>query len=308
MKQMSNDVEMSDKVETTKTKLSRWTRPSEIGLVIKREAESIRGTQELTAESTTRLLAKTAVESVESKGAVGSATGALAYTTIPSEMNASLKRLAEESESLPPKIARRHTFSAIETAWAFSRNSWYRWSIVGSNVAMNHADDWRLPAAARGQHEVSGWLRIYHVLAALLTSATMRYTNCKVLEFAGDTCWKLVPMAYQYFICPVWQASELSNTVCKITNNAPLVHGMEECGAVAYVMHNPVDIHRFLPLKFLESSKKGPRNTFIPFPWQLHPPRRWFKQIDFLHQAFGQLQRRRPGRSTSYNTYQSFRE
>jgi len=29
MKQMSNDVEMSDKFETTKTKPSRWTRPSQ---------------------------------------------------------------------------------------------------------------------------------------------------------------------------------------------------------------------------------------------------------------------------------------
>jgi hypothetical protein len=43
-------------------------------------------------------------------------------------------------------------------------------------------------------------LNTYNVLAALSTFATMRHTDCEVLEFAGDTCWKLVAMAYQYFV------------------------------------------------------------------------------------------------------------
>lgn len=40
----------------------------------------------------------------------------------------------------------------------------------------------------------------YNVLAALSTFATMRYSDCEVFEIAGDTCWKSVAMAYQYFI------------------------------------------------------------------------------------------------------------
>lgn len=73
--------------------------------------------------------------------------------------------------------------------------------------------------------------------------------------------WKLVYMAYQYFICPASQSSELGNRVCKIRNNAPLAHRMEECGAAVYVMHNPVDIHKLLALKSLEPSKEGPREV-----------------------------------------------
>jgi hypothetical protein len=40
----------------------------------------------------------------------------------------------------------------------------------------------------------------YDVLAVLSTFATMRYTDYEVFNFAGDTCWKLVAMGYQYFI------------------------------------------------------------------------------------------------------------
>lgn len=88
----------------------------------------------------------------------------------------------------------------------------------------------------------------FDVLAGLSTSATMRYMDCEVLEFAGDTYWKLVATAYQYFLCPTSQSSEMGKRVRNITNNVPLTCGMRECGAVAYVMHNPVDIRRFLPL------------------------------------------------------------
>lgn len=56
-------------------------------------------------QSTTRFLVKTAAETVNTEGAVGSATSALAYTTIPSEMIAPLQRLAEESGFLPSKKA-----------------------------------------------------------------------------------------------------------------------------------------------------------------------------------------------------------
>lgn len=87
----------------------------------------------------------------------------------------------------------------------------------------------------------------YDVLAPLSTFATMRHTECEVLEFAGDTCWKLVAMAYQYSVYLASQFSQLSNRVCKITNNVPLAHGMRECGAAAYVMHNPaISVYSFL--------------------------------------------------------------
>lgn len=87
----------------------------------------------------------------------------------------------------------------------------------------------------------------YNVLAALSTFTTMRYTDCEVLKFAGGTCWKLVAMAYQYFIYLASKSSSPSNRVCNITNNFPLAHGMRECEAAAYVMHNPaISVYDFI--------------------------------------------------------------
>lgn len=87
----------------------------------------------------------------------------------------------------------------------------------------------------------------YDVLAALSTTASLRHVDCEVLEFAGDTYWKLAATAYHFHTSPTSEPVQLSKLVRSVTDNRPLANGMEECGAVDYILNSPVDPTTFVP-------------------------------------------------------------
>jgi len=87
----------------------------------------------------------------------------------------------------------------------------------------------------------------YDVLAALSTTASSRHVDCEVLEFAGDTYWKLAATAYYYYTSPTHISQQLAVLVRSITDNVPLAEGMHECGAAEYILNEPIDSTTFVP-------------------------------------------------------------
>jgi hypothetical protein len=88
---------------------------------------------------------------------------------------------------------------------------------------------------------------LYDVLAALSTTASGRSVDCEVLEFAGDTYWKLAATAYFYYASPHRASRELGEQVRSVTDNAPLALGLQECGASDYILNAPINPSAFTP-------------------------------------------------------------
>ena len=87
----------------------------------------------------------------------------------------------------------------------------------------------------------------YDVLAALSTTASGRTVDCEVLEFAGDTYWKLAATAYFYYTSPDQNPRDLNEQVRSVTDNAPLALGMQRCRASDYILNAPVNPATFTP-------------------------------------------------------------
>jgi len=87
----------------------------------------------------------------------------------------------------------------------------------------------------------------FDVLAALSTTASGRENDCEVLEFAGDTYWKLAATAYFYYASPHQTVRELGEQVRSVTDNAPLALGMQQCGASEYVQNAQIIPSAFAP-------------------------------------------------------------